>query len=140
MDYQSLPTLEQASARVLFRAKTLFPFDLFPDVIEVTDTEVKIIYGLMFFSNHVVHMPVKELLNVQLSTNLFFGRLKFEIKGYENNPAAVSYLPRSSAVKADAIISGLILCVMNNIDTLQYSPEELLVYLKSIGQPETVAP
>lgn len=140
MSYNTLASLDKASSRVLFRASNVFPFDLFPDVIEVTDTEVQLIYGLLFYSKQVVHMPFKELLNVKLSTNLFFGRLSFEIKGYENNPPAVNYLSRANAVKANAIISGLILCGMNNIDTLQYTPEELLDHLVSIGQSETVQP
>ena len=139
MDYNSLNSLEQASSRVLFRAKSLFPFDPFPDVIEVTDTEVKIIFGLMIKSKQVMHMPIKELLNVKLATNLFFGSLTFEIKGYENNPQTVTYLPRQQAIDADAVISGLILCSMNGVDTLQYDPETLLPYLRSIGEVETMA-
>jgi hypothetical protein len=138
MKYNTLPELEKVTRRVLYRVETVFPFTLFTDVIEITDEAVTLIFGLMFRSEQVNHLPIQDILNVQLVTNLFFGSLLFEITGYEHNPPVIKFLPREKAVIANEIISGLILCQKNNVDTLQYQPDELRQYLQNIGSPETV--
>lgn len=138
MPYNDVRTLDSAASRVLVRIKTIFPFKIFADIIEVTDSAVTVIYGLGFWSKQVVHMPIKEIQNVKLTTSLLFSSLTFEIKGYEKNPQVITYLPNNSAIDAEAIISGLILCGLDDINTLQYPKETLLHHIRSMGNPETV--
>lgn len=101
--------VQQKSNTVLFTAKTLFPFTLFPDTVIITEAAVEIIYGLFFFSSQRFPIPITSLKTVSLSTNLLFGTLSFEITGYEQNPPQVSFIPKSQAIKAKNILNGLIM-------------------------------
>lgn len=138
MVYDSLPALNKAANRVLFRTQSVFPLQLFPDVLEVTDTKVTIIYGIFIGAKKVMQMPIIEIHNVSLTTSLLFASLTIELKGFEQNPQTIRLLPRGAAIEAEAIISGLILCALDKINTLEYSKEELLAYIRDMGEPETV--
>ncbi len=134
---EKLHTLVQIGTERLFRVKSIFPFTFFPDELIIDRTQVDIVYGLFFFSKSVFPMHVKDILNVVITTNFMFARLTFEIRGFEQNPRSISYLPKDKAVQAQQIVMGLKACYEQGIDLSKLQREEVLQTCLQIGgQPK----
>ena len=82
----------KASRRILFRAKTVFPFDLFLDEIVIDENKVDIIYGIFFYSREVFSIPYRQINGVSSTTGIFFGGLQIEIEGFNKNPPFLNKL------------------------------------------------
>lgn len=115
--------VQEKTSSVLFTAKTVFPFTLFPDLIIITEASVEIIYGLFFFSKERFPIPISSLKTVSVTTNLFFGTLAFEITGFEKNPPRVSFLPKEQALKAKNILNGLIMTSVQEFSSIDHKTE-----------------
>lgn len=112
-----LDQLERESSNLLFRCHSVFPFSLFPTTIEVTATRVDVKYGVFFGSHEYVSILIDDLVNVVVSTNLFFGTARFEIKNFEKNPPVILYLWKEDAVKLKQVVTGMIESRNAKIDT-----------------------
>ncbi|HRN70543.1 MAG TPA: hypothetical protein PLS49_05145 [Candidatus Woesebacteria bacterium] len=115
----------EAADRVLFKTKTIFPFDLFPDELIIDENKIDIISGLFFDSKDVFSIPISNISGVNSSFDLFFGQLRIEAWGLNKNPEPIRFLNKTDAAKARRIISGLILANKNEID-LKSIPEKVV--------------
>ena len=89
----------------------------------------------MFFkSKRTYNILIEDLISVKLSTSLFFATMRFEIQGYEQNPAPIRYLSKQEAIKAHRLITGLITCKRNNINLKKMSFEEINKKVYQIGK------
>lgn len=118
----------------LYELSTVFPFDLFTDKIIISRTKVDLVYGVFFFSEHVISMLVKDLKNVKVTTGIFFASMSFELQGYEKNPPAIKFLQVHKAVRARRIIEGLIICETNKIDLKELPSSDLIAKLEDLGK------
>jgi hypothetical protein len=103
-----LEELEEKSNNILYRCQTVFPFKFFPTTVEITQTRIDIKYGIFIFSNQIIPVLISDLVNVVVTTNLFFSNLRFEMKILEKSPPSISYLLNDDALRIKQIVTGLI--------------------------------
>ncbi len=123
----------RASRRILFKTRTIFPFDLFPDELIIDENKIDIISGLFFFSKDVFSIPIGNISGVNSSFDLFFGQLRIEAWGLNKNPLPIRFLTKKDAQKARRIISGLILTTKNEIDLKSVPLAKAQMRLEQIG-------
>jgi hypothetical protein len=128
-----LETLFQKASRTLFRAKSVFPFDPFPDEVIIDDNKVDIVYGLFFFTKKVFTIPIHTLNGAVATADLFFGTLTIEISGYNENPQPVRFLRGADAMRARRLINGLIIAYKEGVDIELIETERLRKTIEEIG-------
>jgi len=137
---QTLEKLEQVKNtenRTLYKAKTVFPFKFFPTEIIVTENSVDIVYSYFFFSTQTFPMLLKDIKNVQASSDIFFSALTFELAGYETNPEKIRFLHSGDAIKIKRIVTGLLVCRQKNIDLSTINALDVLDKIIEIGSANT---
>ncbi len=128
-----LDKVAQGSQRILFKAKTLFPFDFFPDELIIDENKIDIVSGLFFFSKDVFSIPIGNVSGVNSSFDLFFGQLRIEAWGLNKNPLPIRFLTKKDAQTARRIISGLILANKSEIDLKSVPLSKTKTQLERIG-------
>lgn len=129
-----LEELVQTSDLVLCRVKNVFPFDIFPDSLVVSLTEVEITYRYDFITQYVYPVPIDKVLTVRVLKGLFFASLEIEVQGHENDPTKIKYLKKSQAEEAKLIIMGLRTAMAQEIDLKAIPQDQLIEKLKHIAQ------
>lgn len=128
-----LETLATQASRILFTVKTVFPFDPFPKKIIVDENKIDIFYNTFFATTKLFPIMLSDILTVKVSTGIFFASMEFEIEDYETNPPPINYLPRTDAIKAERIITGLIAAKRAKVDLSKLRREEVLRNTEYIG-------
>lgn len=136
---KSIHTLLDESNTLLFSCYTLFPFTLFPSKIEISETRVEIIYGIFFFADQRVSILIQDIINVVVSTNIIFGTVSFEIKGFTKNPPAVHRLSKQDALKIKQIVMGLIEMKQAQV-SFEQAEGKNQVLIQEIGTAPSEAP
>ncbi len=132
-DEIELDRTAQGSRRILFKTRTIFPFDFFPDELIIDENKIDIISGIFFFSKDVFSIPIGNISGVNSSFDLFFGQLRIEAWGLNKNPLPIRFLTKKDAQKARRIISGLILTTKNDIDLKSIPLAKTKLRLEQIG-------
>lgn len=105
------------SHRILFKARSVFPFDFFPDEVVIDENKVDLVYGIFFYTRQVISVSINDLNGAMSVSNMLFGSLELEIRGYDRNPLPITYLWNHDAERARRIINGLVACVKQGVDT-----------------------
>lgn len=132
-DESKLDQTEIGAHRILFRARTVFPFDLFPDEIVIDENKVDLVYGVFFWSRQVVSVSINDLNGAISMTNIFFGSLELEVRGYDRNPIPIKYLWNKDANRARRIVNGLVACVKQGVDTSNLNLKSAKDKIEDIG-------
>ena len=132
LNRDSLSLLAEKSKHVLFEAKTVFPFELFPDKITICLNRVTITYSSPFFKDERP-MPIEFLNTAHVTRGLFFASLSIETFGVEK-PPPIHHLRIDEARTARRYILALVECKKNNIDFSKYGLAEIKNYLQTIGK------
>ena len=136
-DRQKLENMVKNSNRLLIGTSAIFPFDLFPDTINVEATRVNIIRRSLFFSK-VHSVDIKDISNVFLSQNLVFAEIVIISKTFRQNEIKITTLSRNKAIEIRRIIEGLRMMLKEDIDMNNYSVEELKSKLRELSSTEIV--
>lgn len=136
---KDLDIIASRAEKILFRAKTVFPFDFFPDTVTIDANKVDICLKSFFATETVTSIMLKEIMDVRVNIALFLATL---IIDYGPHPLKiksvfVSQLLKKDALKAKEIIEGvLVLYRGENIDTSKLKPEEAMEGIKEVGRIE----
>lgn len=136
-DRQKLKNMVSNSNRLLIGSSAMFPFDLFPDTINVEATRVNIIRRSLFFSK-VHSVDIKDISNVFLSQNLIFAEITIVSKTFRQNEIKIKTLSKNKAIEVRRIIEGLRMMSKANIDMSSFSVEELNDKLRELSSTEIV--
>jgi len=115
-----------------------FPFDLFPDTLNIEEGRVTIITRDFFSSSHVHSVDIKDISNIFINTAPFYAQLVVVSKTFAENEMTITNLRKSEAVLARRIIEGLRIFDTKQIDTSSYSKDELLAKLEQLSTTEIV--
>lgn len=136
---ETVADLVKKSNRILVSISThRFPFDLFPDTINVEEGRVTIITREFFFSSEVHSVDIKDISNIFINTSPFFAQLVIISKTFTENEIRIKYLRQSEAIFARRIIEGLRTFKEKQIDTSVYTKEELIIKLQELSKTEIV--
>ncbi|CAN5185736.1 hypothetical protein BH09PAT2_BH09PAT2_07180 [soil metagenome] len=125
-----------ASQQILFKAKSVFPFELFPDEIIIDENKIDIISKLFFQSQQVFSIPLSNVSAASSIVGLFMGSLSIEIKGLEQNPPVLKNLRRQDAIKARRMINGLVTAYKQGIDLKKLDLTQMTNELEQIGESQ----
>jgi hypothetical protein len=137
---QNLERLTQLSDQAqvpLYSCSGKFPYTLFPDTVDVYIDKVIITYKRFFFSKEIFPVIIKDLLSVSVSTNLFFGTVKFDLTLSPSDPDPISFLPKEGALKIHQLTTGLLVAQKNGIELRDLSHEEVYTQIEQIGSAAT---
>jgi len=100
--------LIRKSNRILASISThKFPFDFFPDTINVEEGRVTVIVRNFFWSSRVYSVDIKNIANVLLNTAPFFAQLVIVSKTFTENEIRVNSLWIKEAIYMRRLIEGL---------------------------------
>lgn len=129
----------------LLRAKTVFPFTLFPDILIIDTTKVTIARKQLFATEYVVTIPLKDLADVTMQTALFMASLTLRYMPQTTSPGMtepvavkIVALRRKDAFKAKNILKGALVAKAEEIDIAKLDPEDVKHMLEKFGQSEGV--
>lgn len=131
--------LVKKSNRILATISThRFPFDFFPNTINVEEGRVTVIIRSFFLSSQVHSVDIKDISNIFINMAPFFAQLVIYSKTFEANEVRVRYLRKDEAIYVRRIIEGLRIFEAKQIDTSIYSKQELISKLEKLSTTEIV--
>lgn len=122
-----------SSHRVIYRARTVFPFELFPSEIIITEGEVHLIKNIFLNSAENTSLALRDIATCSCSTSMVFGSIRIELTGEVNPKHTIQHLWRDEAIQATRIINGLRRCVHSGIDLSQYQTEDIRNHVARLG-------
>ena len=122
------------SKDTIFKAKTVFPFNLFRDTIVVDREKVTIINRMFFRTAEVVSLRIHDVLNVMADVGPFFGTVKIQTRFFDAASYSINYLWRADALKLNRILQGYVIAIQKGIDCDGFTAQELATLLDEIGQ------
>jgi len=131
--------LIRKSNRILASISThKFPFDMFPDTINVEESRVNVIVRDFFFSSQVYSVDLKNISNVLINTSPFFAQIVIVSKTFAENEIRIDNLWIKQAIYVRRLIEGLRVLDSNQIDTSVYSKRDLIGKLEELSSTQIV--
>jgi hypothetical protein len=131
--------LVRKSNRILVSISThRFPIDLFPNTINVEEGRVTIITRSFLFTSKVHSVDIKDISNVFINMVPFFAQLVIVSKTFAENEIRIDALIKREAVLIRRIIEGLRTFENKQIDTSNYTKEELVAKLEELSTTNIV--
>lgn len=128
-DSQTVSDLIAKSNRSIISISSLFPFDLFPNTINVEESRVTFIFR-QFLASQSHSIEIKDISNVFIESSLFFATIQVVSHTYVQNDIKIGNLYKKNAVKVQRIIEGLRTFREYNINTSNYEIDELVAKIE----------
>ena len=139
LDKSLVTGLVKKSNRILLSISThKFPFDFFPDVLNVEEGRITIITHHSFFSSNVHSVDIADISNILINLTPFFAQLTIVSKTFAKNEIKIRNLLKDDAIFARRLVEGLRVFEENQIDTSKYTKEELIIKLEELSKTEIV--
>jgi hypothetical protein len=133
MDKKTVENMVRKSNRILLNIRShKFPFDLFPNTINVEETRVTFITR-SFSSSQVHSVDIKDISNVFINFAPFFAQLVIISKTFSENNMQIDNLYKKEAIHTRRIIEGLRMFEEKKVDTSAYSSKELVSKLEELS-------
>lgn len=120
-------------SKIIYKARSAFPFQLFPDEIVVETDKITVIHRSLWFKT-VSPIPLDNMMSVSVTRGILFASMSFEITGFETNPGDISHLWPSDAARAKRFIIGLIQARKQQIDLTHVTPDDIREHVEEIGK------
>lgn len=131
---EEVKKLAKDTNKTVARASAVFPLQLFPDTITVDQNKIDIVHRQFFWSKQLFTIFLEDLTNVTISVGPFFATMKFEVRGFEENPAPVTFLWKGDAINLHRNIVGLAAAKRKEID-IGSVPETIIEkHIPNIGK------
>lgn len=138
--YQSKPKpvkrLEKLAENIqkpLMKVSSVFPFTLFPDSIVVDKKKIDIIHRDFLATRRVFTIFIEDVRTVKVSHGLLFACVRFEVKGFEQNPQPVRHLRKHEANNLRNLIIGLCASEIEDININKVPAQKAKKQLRKIG-------
>lgn len=122
------------SHEVLYKADTVFPFNLFPDTIIIDKEKLTIVARFFFWVARITSVPIRDILSVEADVGPFFGSIKLTSRYFFTNPHSIRYLWRKDAVRIQKLLQGFIIANERDIDCSSIDKAQLEVLLEDLGE------
>ncbi|MDD4106907.1 MAG: hypothetical protein PHX84_03140 [Candidatus Shapirobacteria bacterium] len=131
--------LVKKSNRILYSISThKFPFDFFPDTLNIEEGRITVIIRNSFFSSDVHSVDVADISNIFINLTPFFAQLVIVSKTFAKNEIKIRNLFKDEAIFTRRLVEGLRIFAENQIDTSKYTKEELILKLKELSKTKIV--
>lgn len=122
---------------ILFRATTIFPFNLFPDTVTLDREKLTFATRYFFRVAKITSIPVRDILSVEVDVGPFFGSVHTSSRYFITIPKSVTFLWREDAIKLQRLLQGYIIVHEQDIDCSKIDTDKLKVMLNDLGKGET---
>lgn len=113
---ESLSNLVAKSKNVLLIVSSIFPLDLFPDILTIDKNKVNIIHNTFFGELHAHSILIEDIIKVTVNTNPFFATLHITDSSNLTFPQfTIHKLKIRDALFAHNLIQGLIKTSRRNV-------------------------
>jgi hypothetical protein len=129
----------QAETTILYRTKTVFPFEFFPTEIVVNPHKITIINQTFFFSTTTKTIMIADIATVELSTSLLLASITLYDRQPEVPFIRISNLTKSNAAELRRVIQGLIVMYQNKMPINLAKPTELTNQASTLGQSQAIS-
>lgn len=138
LENETVAGLVKKSNRILVSISShAFPFDFFPNTLNVEEGRITIIKRHLF-SSEVHSVDIKNISNIFINSTFLFSQLIIISKTFEENEIKIRNLRTREAVYVRRIIEGLRIFENNQISTSNYTKEELITKLEELSTTEIV--
>lgn len=137
-DKRRLNVMMSKSNRIIISISSLFPWDLFPDTLNIEETRITVIQRQLF-SSQVHSVNIKDISNIFIDMDLFLAAITIVSNTFEENNIKIMKLRKKDAVLARRIIEGLRVFMEKDIDTSSYTIKDLINKLKELSTTEIVS-
>lgn len=120
----------------LFRCKTVFPFDFFPNEIIIDITKITVIDRSFFMTGGIQSIYLKDIYDVEVETGPFFSTLLVSDQYFSPNKLEVKYLKKKDALKSREIMSGIICAIKMGIDLTKIDSSHLESNLRELSRSQ----
>ncbi|EKE05045.1 MAG: hypothetical protein ACD_19C00426G0067 [uncultured bacterium] len=127
-----LSILADLAHEILFEAKSVYPYELWPDKITICLNRITITY-VTPFSKDERPIPIEYLNTAHVTRGMFFASLSIETFGVEK-PNPIHHLRIDDARIARRYILGLIECKKNGVNFGEYNMNEIKEKLQDLGK------
>jgi len=134
---EKLIGLTLKSHDILFKAKTVFPFNLFPDTVTVDREKITIANRFFFGVAKITSAPIRDILSVEADVGPFFGSVYITSRYFYTNPHSINFLKRKDALNLQRLLQGYIIVHEQDIDCAKLGTEQLKVLLEDLGKGDT---
>ncbi len=122
---------------ILFRAKTVFPFEFFPSDLIIDVTKVTVVTRNFFLSGKTQSINVKDIMDVVVEKGPFFSAMRFLDLGYQQrNQIKINYLTNKDARQAREIIEGLLAANKAGVDMTKIPRRELIARIPELRRSQ----
>lgn len=137
---ESLSNLVAKSKNVLLIVSSIYPLDLFPDILTIDENKVNIIHNTFIGELHVHSILVEDVTEVTVHTNLLFATLHITDSSNPRFPLkfSITKLRKKEALLARKLIQGLIETTRQNIDLAPEQMPGTTEQISTIGSVEGI--
>jgi hypothetical protein len=135
-DEEILLSLAGSSHEVLLKARTVFPFDFFPDTITLDREKLSIINRFFFWTARITSVPVRDILSVEADVGPFFGSIRITSRYDPVKSLSINFLWRKDALLLRKLLQGYIIAHERNLECSKIKKPELVYLLNELGQGE----
>ncbi|MBI1863251.1 hypothetical protein HYS00_03980 [Candidatus Microgenomates bacterium] len=136
-DTHKMNDLIRKSNRSIASISSMFPWDLFPNTIDVEESRITFIFR-QFLASQSHSLDIKDISNIFIETSLFFATLQIVARTFVQNDIKIGHLNKKDATEIRTIIEGLRTLNENQIDTSNYQITELLSKIHELHAAETL--
>ncbi|HSX10017.1 MAG TPA: hypothetical protein VLF93_07710 [Candidatus Saccharimonadales bacterium] len=131
-DKNKLDELIRKSNRSIISISSVFPWNFFPNTVDVEESRVTFIFRQLFASqSHSV--DINDISNVFIESGFFFATLQVVSRTYIQNDIKIEFLKKKDAYRTKDIIEGLRTFIQNDINTSNYETAELVEKLNELN-------
>lgn len=132
-DAKKLKAVVRESHTILAKAHSVFPFQLFPDGINIDRHKLTIIRRQFFGVEQKVSVPLENVKNIEADVGPFFGSVVITSDLFINNIQKVHFLWRDDAKKIQKLVQGAVVAQAEGIDLNKIATKELRSLLIDLG-------
>lgn len=136
---EKLDNLVDNSHRILFTAKNVFPFDLFPDILTIDVNQVHLTTNYFLKTKRVHSIAIQDISDVFVETSPWYATLRIVDKDFIEKSVQISFLKKDDAMKAKKIIQGLMIGLKEGIDFSKITDDNLSSKLEDLGSPSSLS-
>lgn len=133
---EKLEDVVEEAQNILLNAKSVFPFDLFPDTITIDRQKLTIVHRAFFSSKQTVSVQHSDIKNIQAEIGPFLGSLVITSDHFINSMQTIKYLTRKDTLAIQQLVQGLLVAHREKVETSNIDDKKLMELLNRLGRGE----
>lgn len=121
----------------LYKFKSLFPFELFPDEVILDKLKITIIQREAIIYKRVTTIPLTGTVNVQISRGILTSQISIiETSTLKQEEVIIKHVLNSDAARFHQIVEGIVIGMRQGINFIEMNKDETLTSAKKWGAVE----